>query len=180
MRRIRSAAVSRGTLPGSSVTAVKPPGEAAPQLHLELARLLDGLPHDLGVTLLIVGTFGIVIPGPIPPGFSFILLGTVVLRPTLLVRSGAPLARRFPKLFHALIGLVGHFRSDLGRRYPGSVQSLTPSRRECSAETLEDHGTGGLRSVSASKSIRSRRFTGLTRWASNPASCERCRSESCP
>jgi hypothetical protein len=101
-----------------------------PALHLELARQLDGLPHDLAVTLLLVGTFGIVIPGPVPPGFSFILLGTIAFQPTLLARSGAPLARRFPRLFCVLIGLVRHFRLDLEGRYPGSVPALTsPSEK---------------------------------------------------
>jgi hypothetical protein len=100
------------------VTAVKAPDES---LHLELARQLGGLPMDLGTSLLVLGTFGVIIPGPVPPGLSFILLGLVVLRPSILARTGGPLARRFPRAFHILISLVTQFRSDLARRYPGSV-----------------------------------------------------------
>ena len=79
-----------------SVTAVKPTGGSAPPLHLELAWQLDGLPKDLGVTLLVLGTFGIAIPGPVPPGFSFILLGVLALRPSMIERSGAPWRGGFP------------------------------------------------------------------------------------
>ena len=114
----RSMIVPPSSRSNRPVTAVKPPGEP---LHLELARQLGGLPMDLGTSLLVIGTFGVIIPGPVPPGFSFILLGVVVLRPSILARTGAPLAHRFPRAFRLLIGLVTRFRSDLARRYPGSV-----------------------------------------------------------
>lgn len=102
---------------------VEPRGQARP-MHLELARQLDGLPRDLGVTLLVLGMVGVVIPGPIPPGFSFILMGVIALRPTMIERSGAPLARRFPKVFRILVGMVTRFRKDLARHYPDSVPEL--------------------------------------------------------
>jgi hypothetical protein len=96
--------------------------------HQELARQLEGLPKDLGVTLVVLGIFGVVILGPIPPGFSFILMGVIALRPTLIERSGASLARRWPRLLRILIGLVAGFRRDLARRYPGSVPPELPVR----------------------------------------------------
>jgi len=92
-------------------------------LHLELARELDALPKDLGITLLILGTLGVVIPGPVPPGFSFIVLGVIALRPGMLARTAAPLERRFAGAFRVLIDLAAQFRSDLERRYPGSLRS---------------------------------------------------------
>jgi hypothetical protein len=125
--RFRSGIVGASPTSKRSVAAVHPPGESAGlSLHLELARQLDALPKDLGVTLLVFGALGVVIPGPVPPGFSFILLGVIALRPGILARSGAPLARRFSGVFRLLIGLVTHFRSDLARRYPGSVPAQIP------------------------------------------------------
>jgi hypothetical protein len=90
-------------------------------LHLELARKLDGLPRDVGVALIGLGTIGIAIPGPIPPGVSFVLLGTVFLWPRLIARLAGPLARRFPRLSRFLIDFVDDLRTDLERRYPGII-----------------------------------------------------------
>jgi hypothetical protein len=89
-------------------------------LHHELAEKLGCLPRDLAVTLISLGVVGVAIPGPVPPGASFILLGTVILWPGLLVRTGGPLARRFPGVFRMLIHFTDHLHSDLARRYPGS------------------------------------------------------------
>ena len=131
MPRVRAAIVPSSRPPSRPVTSPQPPGgPPSHSLHLELARQLDGLPKDLGVTLLVIGTVGVVIPGPIPPGFSFILLGFIAVRPSILARSGAPLARRFPTVFRVLIGLVTHLQSDLARRYPelcsGPIDALSP------------------------------------------------------
>lgn len=95
--------------------------EPATDLHLELARKLEGLPTDLGIALISLGVIGVAIPGPIPPGASFVLLGVLFLRPGLIVRFAGPIARRFPRLFRFLIGFVDDLRLALERRYPGSV-----------------------------------------------------------
>ncbi len=133
MPHLQSATQSSTPPSGRLIPVVKPSsGPPTPPLHLELARQLDGLPKELGVTLLVLGTFGVVIPGPIPPGFSFILLGVVALRPRLIEQSGAPLARRFPRVFRVLVGLVTQFRLDLARRYPDSLPrdiAIRPARR---------------------------------------------------
>jgi len=102
---------------GSPACSPRPPA-----LHLELARKVEGLPRDLGWTLIGLGAVGIAIPGPIPPGTSFVLLGALFLRPSLLAKFAGPLARRFPKLFRFLIGFVDDLRADLERRYPGCVR----------------------------------------------------------
>jgi hypothetical protein len=90
-------------------------------LHIELARQLEGLPRDLGIVLLGLGTIGVAIPGPVPPGASFVMLGAVLLRPGLLARFAGSLAARFPRLFRFLIDFVERLRIDLKRRYPGSI-----------------------------------------------------------
>lgn len=93
-----------------------------PQLHRELAEKLGGLPRDLAVALISLGVIGVAIPGPVPLGASFVVLGTVVLYPGLLGRTGGPLARRCPRLFRILIGFADDLRADLERRYPGSLR----------------------------------------------------------
>jgi hypothetical protein len=75
----------------------------------------------VGVALIGLGAIGIVIPGPIPPGTSFVVLGVLFIWPGLLARFAGSLARRFPVLFRFLIGFVDHLQIDLERRYPGSV-----------------------------------------------------------
>jgi hypothetical protein len=90
--------------------------------HRELAEKLGALPKDLGVSLISLGMIGAVIPGPVPLGASFIMLGTVVLCPGLLARMGGPLAKRCPRVFHVLIDFTDHLRADLARRYPGSLR----------------------------------------------------------
>ena len=52
--------------------------------HLELARKLRGLPRDLGFVLIGLGAIGIAIPGPIPPGASFVVLGVLFAAPGLI------------------------------------------------------------------------------------------------
>lgn len=91
-------------------------------LHLVLASKVEGLPKDLGFTLIAIGAAGVVIPGTLPPGISFILLGTALVWPCLLVRFGGGVARRFPWMAWVLIGFVDHLRADLEKRYPGSVR----------------------------------------------------------
>jgi hypothetical protein len=93
---------------------------AVPALHRELAEKLTGLPRGLAVTLVSLGMVGIAIPGPIPPGLSFVLLGAVILWPRLLATTGGPLARRCPRVFRMLIGFTNHLTTDLARRYPNS------------------------------------------------------------
>jgi hypothetical protein len=123
MLRIRATGAPRR--PATRRPVDRDPGDivsARGELHRELARKLGGLPRDLGVSLISLGVVGVVIPGPVPLGASFILLGTVVLCPGLLARTGGPLAKRCPRVFRVFIDFTDHFRADLARRYPGSLR----------------------------------------------------------
>jgi hypothetical protein len=70
--------------------------------------------------LITFGLVGVAIPGPVPLGTSFVILGTVVLWPGVLARTGGPLARRCPRLFRVLVDFSDDLRADLERRYPRS------------------------------------------------------------
>jgi len=123
MTRNRPQSVPRTAATGRPVE--RDPVETASDLtapHRELAEKLGGLPRDLGVSLISLGVVGVVIPGPVPLGATFIMLGTVVLCPGLLARMGGPLAKRCPRVFHVLIDFTDHLRADLARRYPGSLR----------------------------------------------------------
>jgi hypothetical protein len=123
MLRLRPKSLPRKAATGRPID--RDPGEivsARGGLHHDLAEKLGSLPKDLGVSLISLGVIGVVIPGPVPLGASFILLGTVALCPGLLARTGGPLARRCPRVFRVLIDFTDHFRADLARRYPGSLR----------------------------------------------------------
>ena len=95
-----------------------PPSSEPP--HIQLAQKLELLPRDVGVALMGLGTAGVVIPGPIPPGFSFVLLGSVFVFPRLIARFGGWLSAKCPSAFRLLIAFVDHLHVDLAMRYPGS------------------------------------------------------------
>lgn len=117
-RRVRP----RPPIDESAVPQVVPPAHdpSTVPLHCQLADTIGSLPKDLAVMLISLGVVGVAIPGPIPPGASFILLGTVILWPGVLVRTGGPLAHRFPRVFRMLINFASDLHEGLDRRYPGS------------------------------------------------------------
>ncbi|MHB1556837.1 MAG: hypothetical protein ACYC61_05065 [Isosphaeraceae bacterium] len=117
-RRVRRRpAIDDSVLPQIVPTA---PDPLIVPLHCQLAETIGSLPKDLAVMLISLGVVGVAIPGPIPPGASFILLGTVILWPSVLVRTGGPLAHRFPRVFRMLINFANDLHEGLDRRYPGS------------------------------------------------------------
>lgn len=78
-------------------------------------------PREMGVILVSLGTAGILIPGPFPPGTLFILAGVVFLYPQCLGKPGSWFRRRFPAVYDGLTGSIERFRNDLEFRYPGSL-----------------------------------------------------------
>jgi hypothetical protein len=92
-----------------------------PEPGLALARIIESLPKDLGIVLIGLGTIGIVIPGPVPAGASFVLLGTLLCWPRLLMKLSGPLARRFPRLLRMFAMFLDRLTIDLERRYPTVV-----------------------------------------------------------
>jgi hypothetical protein len=83
----------------------------------------DSMPASVWVALLGLGAVGVVIPGPVPLGASFVLMGAALLWPGFLARFGGWLARRLPGIWRVPIAFVDPLRSDMQRRYPGSVRA---------------------------------------------------------
>ena len=88
---------------------------------MRLEVKLNQLPRDVGIVLITVGVVGLVIPGPVPPGTTFLVVGAVFLSPRLLRPCSGYLRRRIPVVYQAFEGQVSRFHSDLERRYPGST-----------------------------------------------------------
>jgi hypothetical protein len=72
-----------------------------------------------GVDLLIVGTAGILLPGPV--GSPFLLAGGIALWPAGFRRVEGWFMKIAPTMYETGIQQIEHFLADLERRYPGSV-----------------------------------------------------------
>jgi hypothetical protein len=116
---VKSVGPERATAcPGNRGPGVS--ASARAELHRELAKKLGSLPKDLGISLIGLGAVGVIIPGPVPLGATFVVLGAVVLWPCLLARTGGPLARTCPSVFRVLVNFTDHLKDDLNHRYPSS------------------------------------------------------------
>jgi hypothetical protein len=90
--------------------------EARPkQLHR-----LDKLPPEIGVLLIVLGTAGVLLPGPV--GSPFLVAGGVALWPSAFQKAEDWLQRVAPRLYDEGIRQMERFLADLERRYPGSTQ----------------------------------------------------------
>lgn len=86
---------------------------------------LERLPPEIGVLLIVVGTAGILLPGPV--GSPFLVAGGVALWPSAFRRTEGWLERSSPRLFAEGMRQMERFLADLERRYPGSTRSIVPS-----------------------------------------------------
>jgi hypothetical protein len=80
---------------------------------------LRRLPPEMGILLLIVGTAGILLPGPV--GSPFLLAGGIALWPAGFRRVEGWFMNIAPTMYETGIQQIEHFLADLERRYPGSV-----------------------------------------------------------
>ena len=62
---------------------------------LDDAVVLESLPKEVGVLLIIVGIGGVALPGPI--GAPFLVLGGVVLFPSVFRKIDQGMQQRFPR-----------------------------------------------------------------------------------
>jgi hypothetical protein len=83
-----------------------------------LETAVGDLPRDVGAAFLVLGAIGMVIPGPVPPGISFVAVATAILWPGLVRPWERWLRRRFPAFHRRLVAQIERFRTSLERRYP--------------------------------------------------------------
>ncbi len=96
----------------------KPP--ARRQAERELAHRLEKLPPEVGALLMVVGVFGILLPGPV--GSPFLVAGGLALWPSGFQWFEDALRRMSPKLYAEGISQLERYLADLERRYPGTTR----------------------------------------------------------
>jgi hypothetical protein len=89
--------------------------ERASEVPVRLKRL----PPEIGVLLVVVGTAGLLLPGPV--GSPFLVAGGVALWPAGFRRVESWFQRVAPRMFEAGVNQIEQYLADLERRYPGSV-----------------------------------------------------------
>jgi hypothetical protein len=90
--------------------------EAGPRL----AHRLEKLPPEIGVLLVILGTAGLLLPGPV--GSPFLIAGGISLWPSAFRKVEDWFQRVSPGLYDEGIRQMERFLADLERRYPGSTR----------------------------------------------------------
>jgi hypothetical protein len=101
----------------ASESADRPAGRDA---GARLAHRLEKLPPEIGVLLIVIGTAGLLLPGPV--GSPFLVAGGVALWPSAFRKVEDWLERAAPRLYDEGIRQMERFLADLERRYPGSTR----------------------------------------------------------
>jgi hypothetical protein len=89
--------------------------EMEPAAHPRLHKL----PREIGVLLLVIGTAGVLLPGPV--GSPFLVVGGLALWPTGFRGVERCFMRVAPRMYEKGARQIEQFLADLERRYPGSV-----------------------------------------------------------
>jgi hypothetical protein len=77
------------------------------------------LPPEIAVLLMIIGTAGIFLPGPV--GSPFLVAGGIALWPTAFRKVERWFMKVAPGIYQKGVPQMERFLADLERRYPGSV-----------------------------------------------------------
>jgi uncharacterized membrane protein YbaN (DUF454 family) len=77
------------------------------------------LPPEIAVLLMIIGTAGIFLPGPV--GSPFLVAGGIALWPTAFRKVERWFMKIAPGMYQKGVPQLERFLADLERRYPGSV-----------------------------------------------------------
>jgi hypothetical protein len=93
----------------------RPDGSDPCDAAVELDRIRH-MPKEVGVLLIVAGIGGLLLPGPI--GSPFVLLGGVILWPSVFERLEIAFEKRFPRVHRKSVRQIGRFITDLERRYP--------------------------------------------------------------
>jgi hypothetical protein len=85
---------------------------------------LQKLPPEIGALLVIVGTAGVLLPGPV--GTPFLVAGGLALWPSAFRKVERWMMSVAPRMYDTGIRQIEHFLSDLERRYPGIIHETPP------------------------------------------------------
>jgi hypothetical protein len=96
--------------PASQLSAGESSDEA------ESVQRIREMPKEVGVLLVVAGIGGLLLPGPV--GSPFVILGGVILWPSVFERVEIAFANRFPRVHRQSVRQIGRFLTDLDRRYP--------------------------------------------------------------
>ena len=88
----------------------------ASESGLDDAVLMESLPKEVGILLLVAGIGGVLLPGPV--GTPFLILGGVVLFPNVFRNLDRGFQKRFPGMHRKGMRQVRRFVIDLEHRYP--------------------------------------------------------------
>lgn len=77
------------------------------------------LPPEIGVLLIVIGTAGLLLPGPV--GSPFLVAGGVALWPAGFRKVERWFMKVAPGMYQKGVPQMERFLADLERRYPGSV-----------------------------------------------------------
>jgi hypothetical protein len=81
---------------------------------------LEKMPPEIGVLLIVVGTAGVLLPGPV--GMPFLLAGGLSLWPSAFRKIEGWFERMSPRLYEEGMRQMERYLADLERRYPGSTR----------------------------------------------------------
>jgi hypothetical protein len=79
----------------------------------------EKLPPEIAVLLMIIGTAGIFLPGPV--GSPFLVAGGIALWPTTFRKVERWFMKIAPGMYQKGVPQMERFLADLERRYPGSA-----------------------------------------------------------
>ena len=82
------------------------------------------MPLEIGVLLIVVGTAGVLLPGPV--GSPFLVAGGLSLWPSAFRKVEDWLQRMSPRLYEEGMRQMERYLADLERRYPGSTRHTRP------------------------------------------------------
>jgi hypothetical protein len=94
--------------------------DGRPQIEEDEGRQrLQTLPPEIGVLLILIGTAGVLLPGPV--GTPFLIAGGISLWPKAFNRLERWFQRRCPTMHSTGMEQILRYLDDLERRYPGST-----------------------------------------------------------
>jgi hypothetical protein len=98
------------------------PSETGSEGH---GLVLEALPKEIGILLIVAGIGGVLLPGPF--GTPFVLVGGMILFPKSFTGLDRRFRDRFPNVHREGLRQVLRFVTDIERRYPTATAPALPA-----------------------------------------------------